>query len=86
MITFQTLFQSDLSERGSFLEHMTRDKENLARAEDELKQLKERLSSLQEELQKANTKLTIFDKVRSTAGTYLKKTVSALSFILGKWC
>ncbi|XP_050723275.1 protein fantom-like isoform X2 [Eriocheir sinensis] len=58
----EAALQSDLSERGSFLEHMTRDKENLARAEDDVKQLKERLSSLQEELQKANTKLTVFDK------------------------
>lgn len=63
---------------------MTRDKENLARAEEEVKQLKERLISLKEELQKANIKLTVFDKVRSTAENYLKQPVSALSFIIRK--
>lgn len=42
---------------------MTRDKENLARAEGEVKQLREKVTSLQEELQKANMKLNVFDKV-----------------------
>ena len=60
----QTYLQSDLSERGSFLEHMTRDKENLARAEEEIKELREKLVSLQEELEKTKTKLNVYDKVK----------------------
>lgn len=76
----QTIFQSDLSERGSFLEHMTRDKENLARAEDEVKQLKEKLVSLQEKLQTANTKLNVFDKVKRSARHHQKKQFFYFSF------
>ncbi|XP_063876362.1 protein fantom-like isoform X3 [Scylla paramamosain] len=58
----ESALQSDLSERGSFLEHMTRDKENLARAEEEVKELKEKLASLQEELEKTKVKLNVYDK------------------------
>lgn len=67
-VSHEQCLQSDLSERGLFLEHMTRDKENLARAEEEVQELKEKITSLQEELQKANAKLNVFDKVKSTTG------------------
>ena len=57
------------------MEHMTRDKENLARAEVEIKELKEKLTSLQEELQTTNVKLNVYDKVNCVKGRwYLKLT------------
>lgn len=52
-----------MSERGNFLEQLTRDKEAVARLEVEVKTLKGKNLSLQEELEKAVHKLDIYNKV-----------------------
>lgn len=52
-----------MSERGSFLEQLTRDKEAVVRLEVEVKTLKGKNLSLQEELEKAVHKLDIYNKV-----------------------
>ncbi|XP_069942029.1 protein fantom isoform X3 [Cherax quadricarinatus] len=59
----ESALQSDLTERGTFLEHMTSDKEALAKAEVEMKNLRESNFKLQEELEKATQKLNIYSKV-----------------------
>ncbi|KAK8746681.1 hypothetical protein OTU49_017133 [Cherax quadricarinatus] len=58
----ESALQSDLTERGTFLEHMTSDKEALAKAEVEMKNLRESNFKLQEELEKATQKLNIYSK------------------------
>lgn len=59
------VIQTDLSERGNLLEHMTHDKEELAKAEVELKELQTQNLVLKEELEKASQKLSIYSKVKS---------------------
>lgn len=59
------VIQTDLSERGNLLEHMTHDKEELAKAEVELKELQTQNLMLKEELEKASQKLSIYSKVKS---------------------
>lgn len=57
--------QTDLSERGNLLEHMTHDKEELAKAEVELKELRTQNLILKEELEKVSQKLSIYSKVNT---------------------
>ncbi|ROT85879.1 putative protein fantom-like [Penaeus vannamei] len=58
----EAALQTDLSERGNLLEHMTHDKEELAKAEVELKELQTQNLVLKEELEKASQKLSIYSK------------------------
>ncbi|XP_042229412.1 protein fantom-like isoform X2 [Homarus americanus] len=58
----ESALQSDLIERGTFLEHMNSDKEALAKVEVEVKTLRERNIKLQEDLEETSRKLNIFSK------------------------
>ncbi|XP_042886343.1 X-linked retinitis pigmentosa GTPase regulator-interacting protein 1-like isoform X2 [Penaeus japonicus] len=58
----EAALQTDLSERGNLLEHMTHDKEELAKAEVELKELRTQNLILKEELEKVSQKLSIYSK------------------------
>ncbi|XP_071514163.1 protein fantom-like isoform X2 [Panulirus ornatus] len=75
----ESALQSDLTERGNFLEQLTHDKEALARSEVEMKKLKDRNFRLQEDLEKATQKLNIISKTglldmteKDLADTYMK--------------
>lgn len=59
------VIQTDLSERGNLLEHMTYDKEELAKAEVKLKELQTQNLVLKEEVEKASQKLSLYSKVKS---------------------
>ncbi|CAL4074873.1 unnamed protein product, partial [Meganyctiphanes norvegica] len=58
----EAALQSDLSERGSFIENITKDKEELARTELKMKNLQAENLNLIEKLEKAEKKLTILSK------------------------
>ncbi|KAK7021976.1 hypothetical protein SK128_006310, partial [Halocaridina rubra] len=62
IVSLEAALQNDLGERGQFLEHMTRDKEELARCEAEMKELRSTNLELQEELEKVKQKLDIYAK------------------------
>ncbi|XP_047474176.1 protein fantom-like [Penaeus chinensis] len=58
----EAALQTDLSERGNLLEHMTHDKEDLAKAEVKLKELQTQNLVLKEEMEKASQKLNLYSK------------------------
>ncbi|XP_037782449.1 protein fantom-like [Penaeus monodon] len=58
----EAALQTDLSERGNLLEHMTYDKEELAKAEVKLKELQTQNLVLKEEVEKASQKLSLYSK------------------------
>ena len=74
----ESALESDLSERRKFLGRMTKDKEEIAKAETEAKELRGRNLKLQEELEKMKHKMELYEKAGSLS-TDPKELLSAMT-------